>query len=189
MGMQFLFGTSSFTAAHDDDLNKKSGARQWSWAPGSTIRRVVCDDDPIGFEFPRSFKNPATTDPIDGPTRSPIRTSSTTTRSSVLALTEIQTIKLSLRSKQWSLKNKQSRSDQFHQQVFNYQQIYDNKIRLLFIKPYSTSAETSAQSDHRGEPVGQIGAHTPELVCVEWSTSNMPPHQKKLIQAQSAGHG
>jgi hypothetical protein len=25
-GMQFLFGTSSFTAAHDDDLNKKSGA-------------------------------------------------------------------------------------------------------------------------------------------------------------------
>jgi hypothetical protein len=25
-GMQFLFGTSSFTATHDDDLNKKSGA-------------------------------------------------------------------------------------------------------------------------------------------------------------------
>jgi hypothetical protein len=24
--MQFLFETSSFTAAHDDDLNKKSGA-------------------------------------------------------------------------------------------------------------------------------------------------------------------
>jgi hypothetical protein len=30
MGMQFLFGTSSFIAAHDDDLNKKSGARQRS---------------------------------------------------------------------------------------------------------------------------------------------------------------
>jgi hypothetical protein len=28
MGMQFLFGTSSFTMAHDDDLNKKSGARR-----------------------------------------------------------------------------------------------------------------------------------------------------------------
>jgi hypothetical protein len=26
-GMQFLFRISSFTAAHDDDLNKKSGAR------------------------------------------------------------------------------------------------------------------------------------------------------------------
>jgi hypothetical protein len=25
-GMQFLFGTSSFTTAHNDDLNKKSGA-------------------------------------------------------------------------------------------------------------------------------------------------------------------
>jgi hypothetical protein len=28
MGMQFLFGTSSFTVVYDDDLNKKSGARQ-----------------------------------------------------------------------------------------------------------------------------------------------------------------
>jgi hypothetical protein len=45
VGMQFLFRTSSFTVAHDDDLNKKSGARWWSWAPGSTIRRVVHDDD------------------------------------------------------------------------------------------------------------------------------------------------
>jgi hypothetical protein len=27
MGIQFLFGTSSITAAHDDDLNKKSGAQ------------------------------------------------------------------------------------------------------------------------------------------------------------------
>jgi hypothetical protein len=26
-GMQFLFKTLSFTAAHGDDLNKKSGAR------------------------------------------------------------------------------------------------------------------------------------------------------------------
>jgi hypothetical protein len=29
-GMQFLFGTSSFTAAHDDDLNKKSDAQRRS---------------------------------------------------------------------------------------------------------------------------------------------------------------
>jgi hypothetical protein len=59
----------------------------------------------IGFEFPRSLKNStttfqavvrqlATTDPIDGPTRPPIGTSSTTTRSSGLALTEIRTMKL-----------------------------------------------------------------------------------------------
>jgi hypothetical protein len=27
-GMQFLFETSSFTATHDDDLNKKSDARR-----------------------------------------------------------------------------------------------------------------------------------------------------------------
>jgi hypothetical protein len=58
-------------------------------------------------------------------------------------------------------------SDRFLQQVFNDQSIYDDKIRLLFIKLYSTSTETSAQSNRRGEPVGQIGAHTPEQVCVE----------------------
>jgi hypothetical protein len=59
----------------------------------------------IDCEFPRSLKNSATmfqavvmqlatTDPIDGPTRPPIGTSSTTTRSSGLALTEIRTMKL-----------------------------------------------------------------------------------------------
>jgi hypothetical protein len=53
------------------------------------------------------------------------------------------------------MKNKQSRSDQFVQQVFNDQQIYDDKIRLLFIKPYSTSAETSVQSDHSFCPAPQ----------------------------------
>jgi hypothetical protein len=98
--------------------NKKSGARRWSWAPGSTIRRVVHDDDlehpaheqearcttTIGFEFPQSLKNSATTfqaavrqlttiDPIDGPTRPPIGTSSMTTWSSGLALAEIRTMK------------------------------------------------------------------------------------------------
>jgi hypothetical protein len=66
--------------------------------------------------------------------------------------------------------------------------MYDDKIQLHFIKPYSTSADTSAQSDRSGEPVGKIGAHAPEPVCVEWSISNVPPTQKKLIQAQSAGH-
>jgi hypothetical protein len=115
----------------------------------------------IGFEFPQSLKNsattfqaavrqPATTDPIDGPTRPPIGTLSTTTRSSGLALTEIRTMTV-----------------QFLQQVFNYQQIYDDKIWLLFIKLYFTSAETSAQSDSGGEPAGQIGTHALEPVCVE----------------------
>jgi hypothetical protein len=65
-GMQFLFRTSSFTAAHDDDLEHLSG---------STIRRVVHDDDlehlaheqetrrttTIDFEFPQSLKNSTTT--------------------------------------------------------------------------------------------------------------------------------
>jgi hypothetical protein len=117
-GMQFLFRTSSFTTAHDDDLNKKSDTRWRSWAPDSTIRRVVHDDDlehpvheqeaqlttMIDFEFPRSLKNsattfqaavrqPATTDPINGPTWPPIGISSTTIQSSALALTEIRTMK------------------------------------------------------------------------------------------------
>jgi hypothetical protein len=176
-----------------------SGTRRWSWAPVSTLRRVMHDDDlehlpyeqearcttTIDFEFPQSLKNstttfraavmqPTTTYSINGLTRPPIGTSSTTTQSSGLALTEIE---------QWSLKNKQSRSDQFLQQVFNDQQIYDDKIRLLFIKSYSTSVDTLAHSDRRGEPVGQIEPHAPELVCVEWSTSNVPPPHKKLIQA------
>jgi hypothetical protein len=46
-------------------------------------------------------------------------------------------------------------------------QIYNDKIWLLFIKSYSTSSDTSAQSDRRGKPVEQIGAHAPEPVCVE----------------------
>jgi hypothetical protein len=83
------------------------------------IRRVAHDDDlehpaheqearlttMIGTEFPQSLKNstttfqvavrqPATTDLTDGPTRPLIGTSSTTTRSSGLALTEIRTMKL-----------------------------------------------------------------------------------------------
>jgi hypothetical protein len=95
-----------------------SGARRWSWAPGSTIRRVVHDNDlehmtheqkarrttTIGFEFPQSLKNsattfqaairqPGTTDPIDGLTRPSIGTSSMTTQSSGLALTEIWIMK------------------------------------------------------------------------------------------------
>jgi hypothetical protein len=87
-----------------------SDARRRSWAPSSIIRRVLHDDDlehlahdqearrttTIGFEFPQSLQNPATTfqaavrqpattDLIDGSTRPPIRTSSMTTRSSGLA--------------------------------------------------------------------------------------------------------
>jgi hypothetical protein len=95
-----------------------NGARRRSWAPGSTIRRVVHNDNleqpaheqkarhttTIGFEFPRSLKNsattfqaavrqPAMTDLIDGSTRPPIGTPSTTTRSSGLALSEMRTMK------------------------------------------------------------------------------------------------
>jgi hypothetical protein len=45
--------------------------------------------------------------------------------------------------------------------------IYDDKIWLLFIKLYSTSAEILAQSDRRGEHAGQIGAHAPKPMCAE----------------------
>jgi hypothetical protein len=76
---------------HDDDLEHPAYKQE--------ARRTTT----IGFEFPQSLKNPATTfqavvrqpattDPIDGPTRPPIGTLSTTTRSSGLALTEIRTM-------------------------------------------------------------------------------------------------
>jgi hypothetical protein len=59
----------------------------------------------IGFEFHRglenstttfqaTFRQPATTNPIDDPTWPPIGTPSMTTQSSRLALSEIQTTKL-----------------------------------------------------------------------------------------------
>jgi hypothetical protein len=77
---------------HDDDLEHPAHEQE--------ARRTTM----IGFEFPRSLKNsattfqmavrqPAMTDPIDGPTRPPIETSSTTTQSFGLALTKIQTMK------------------------------------------------------------------------------------------------
>jgi hypothetical protein len=77
---------------HDDDLEHPTHEQE--------ARRTTT----IGFEFPQSLKNSATTfqaavrqsamaDPIDGPTRPPIGTSSMTTQSSELALIEIQTMK------------------------------------------------------------------------------------------------
>jgi hypothetical protein len=105
-------------AVHVQNVVIHSGTRRRSWAPGSTIRRVVHNDNlehpaheqeawcttTIGFEFPRCLKNstttfqvavkqPAMTDPIDGLTRPTIGTSSMTTRSSGLALTEIWIMK------------------------------------------------------------------------------------------------
>jgi hypothetical protein len=62
-------------------------------------------------------------------------------------------------------------------------------MRLLFIRSHSTSAWTSARSDRRAEPMGQIGAPAPEPVRIERSTSNTPPPQKEHNRAQSAGHG
>jgi hypothetical protein len=64
----------------------------------------ACHMMTIDCEFPQSLKNsvttfqavvrqPATTDLIDGLTQPPIGTSSMTTRSSGLALTEIRTMK------------------------------------------------------------------------------------------------
>jgi hypothetical protein len=77
---------------HDDDLEHPAHEQE--------ARRTTT----IGSEFPRSLKNsattflavvsqPALTDMIDGLTQPPIGTSSTTTRSSGLALTEIRTMK------------------------------------------------------------------------------------------------
>jgi hypothetical protein len=77
---------------HDDDLEHPTHEQE--------ARHTTT----IGIEFPQSLKNsvttlqaavrqPATTDLIDGLTRPPIETSSMTTRSSGLALTEIRTMK------------------------------------------------------------------------------------------------
>jgi hypothetical protein len=79
-------------AVHDDDLEHPTHEQE--------ARRTMM----IGFKFPHSLKNlvttfqaavrqPTTTYSIDGPMRPPIGTSSTTTRSSGLALTEIRTMK------------------------------------------------------------------------------------------------
>jgi hypothetical protein len=73
---------------HDDDLEHPAHEQE--------ARHTTT----IGFEFPWSLKNsaitfqaavrqPAMIDPIDGPTRPPIGTPSTTTRSFGLALNEI----------------------------------------------------------------------------------------------------
>jgi hypothetical protein len=48
-GMQFLFGTSSFTAVHDNDLEHPAHEQE--------ARRTTS----INFEFPQSLKNSATT--------------------------------------------------------------------------------------------------------------------------------
>jgi hypothetical protein len=77
---------------HDDDFERTVYEQE--------ARRTTT----IGFEFPQSLKNsattfqaavrqPAMTDPIDGATRPPIETSSMTTQSSGLALIEIRTMK------------------------------------------------------------------------------------------------
>jgi hypothetical protein len=82
-----------------------------------------------------------------------------------------------------------SGSDQFLQQVPSNQQVYNDKMWLLFIRSHSTSARTSARSDRRAEPAGQIRAPVLEPMRVERSTSNASPPQKEYIHAQSAGHG
>jgi hypothetical protein len=82
--------TLSFTTEEDDDLECSAQEQE--------ERHMTM----IGFEFPLSLKNsatafqatvrqPGTTYLIDGPTRPPIGITSSTTRSSVLALSEIRT--------------------------------------------------------------------------------------------------
>jgi hypothetical protein len=82
----------SFTTGKDDDLERSAQEQE--------ERRMTTND----FEFHRGLKNsvttfqavirqPAMTNPIDGPARPQIGTPSTTTRSSGLALSEIQAMK------------------------------------------------------------------------------------------------
>jgi hypothetical protein len=149
-----------------------SGARRWSWAPGSTIR-VVRDDN---------LEHPAHEQECVARRRS-TASSLGASRTQRSCFKRCQATNYD-RSGRWS----DTTTDQNFIDDYSIIRIYDDKIWLLFIKLYSTSAYTSAQSDRRGEAVGQIEAHALEPVCVEWSTNNMPPTQKKLIQAQSAGH-
>jgi hypothetical protein len=91
-GTQFMFGTLSFMTGEDDDLEHPTQEQE--------ERRMTT----IGFEFHQGLKNSVTTfqamvrqqamtNPIDGPTRLPIGTPSTTTRSFRLTLCEIRTTK------------------------------------------------------------------------------------------------
>jgi hypothetical protein len=88
-----MFGTLPFTVGEDYDLEHMAQEQK--------ERRTMM----IGFEFHRFLENsmamfqapirqPATTNPIDGPARPMIETPSMTTRSSGLALSEIRTMKL-----------------------------------------------------------------------------------------------
>jgi hypothetical protein len=87
----WLRGSTSalpFTVGEDDNLEHPT-KEQEEW------RTMM-----ISFEFPRGLNNstttflqPVITNPIDGPTWPPIRTPSTTTQSSGLALSEIRTTK------------------------------------------------------------------------------------------------
>jgi hypothetical protein len=105
--MQLLFRMSSFTVAHDDDLEHP--AQQHEEVHDDDLEHPTHEQEArctmmISFEFPWSLKNSATTFQevvrqsattylIDGLTRPPIGTSSMTTRSFGLVLTEIRTMK------------------------------------------------------------------------------------------------
>jgi hypothetical protein len=74
--------------------NKKSGARQQSWAPGSRTRSTAHDDDRLRVPLePQELSDHVSSGGQATSYDRSIRTSSTTTWSSMLALTEIQTMK------------------------------------------------------------------------------------------------
>jgi hypothetical protein len=87
-GMRFMFRMLTFIVGEDNDLEHPTQEQE--------EQRTAM----TGFELPRGLKNsatmfqkPGTTNPINSPARPPIGTPSTTTRSSGLVLSEIQTTK------------------------------------------------------------------------------------------------
>jgi hypothetical protein len=91
-GMRFMFRKLPFTAGEDDDLGHS--AQEQEERRTTTIGFEVHQDLKIlATTFQAGVRQSAVTNPINNSARLSIRTASTTTRSSGLALGEIRTTK------------------------------------------------------------------------------------------------
>jgi hypothetical protein len=88
--MRFLFGTLPFMAVVDDDLEHLAQAQEERHTTTIDFEFHRRDLKDSAITFQAVVRQSFTTNLIDGPARPPIRTLSTTTRSSGLALSEIR---------------------------------------------------------------------------------------------------
>jgi hypothetical protein len=89
---EFLSGMLPFMAVEDDDLEHPVQEQEERHMTMINFEFHRCLKDSV-TTFQAVIRQPAMTNPIDSPARPPIRTPSTTTRPSGLALSEIRTMK------------------------------------------------------------------------------------------------